>query len=141
MFLLVFQTMESYNLNPRLARKIGDLVSDIFESHKQEPLDQDSDNIRRKKKKHFDSNYTSLPLGVWGGRLGVMFRDSINDLFFDFSAHDNVDLEASCEGSINSFSDTTPYNSDIETMDKEMDSQKTFMNLHHVYVRKCSARN
>lgn len=130
--------METHNLNPRLARKLADLVSDIFESHKQEPLDQDSDQIRRKKKKHFDANYTSLPLGVWGGTLGVIFRDSINDLFFDFSVHDDLDSEASFEDSISSMSDANPYNQDIETMDKEVDLHKSFMNLHHVYARKSS---
>ncbi|KAL7320558.1 hypothetical protein PS15m_000436 [Mucor circinelloides] len=135
----VFQTMETHNLNPRLARKLGDLTSDIFDTHRQEPLDQDTDQIRRKKKKHYSSNYTSLPLGVWGGRLGVMFRDNINDLFTDFCLHDDQDTEASYDGSISSLSDAIPYNEDIETMDKEMDSQKSFMNMHHVYVRKCSA--
>lgn len=131
--------METHNLNPRLARKLGDLTSDIFDTHRQEPLDQDTDQIRRKKKKHYSSNYTSLPLGVWGGRLGVMFRDSINDLFTDFCLHDDQDTEASYDGSISSLSDAIPYNEDIEAMDKEMDSQKSFMNMHHVYARKCTA--
>ncbi|GAN08826.1 type 11 methyltransferase [Mucor ambiguus] len=134
----VFQTMEAHNLNPRLARKIGDLTSAIFDTHRQESLDQDTDQIRRKMK-NCNSNYTSLPLGVWGGRLGVMFRDSINDLFTDFCLHDDKDIETSHDGSISSFSDDIPYDEDIEAMDKEMDSQKAFMNMHHVYVRKCSA--
>ncbi|CEP13806.1 hypothetical protein [Parasitella parasitica] len=135
----VFQTMESHDLNPRLARKLGDLTSSIFESHNQEPLDQDSDHTRRRKKKHFDSKYTSLPLGVWGGRLGVIFRDSINDLFMDFIQHGDIDSAASDRGSISSSSDGIPYNEDIEIMNRELDSRKAFMNLHHVYARKCSA--
>ncbi|KAI8636309.1 hypothetical protein BD408DRAFT_426345, partial [Parasitella parasitica] len=136
----VFQMMESHDLNPRLARKLGDLTSDVFESHKQEPLDQDSDQTRRRKKKHFGSNYISLPLGVWGGKLGVIFRDSINDLFMDFIQHVDLDSVASDRGSISSSSsDGIPYNDDIETMNTELDSQKAFMNLHHVYARKCSA--
>jgi hypothetical protein len=131
--------METRNLNPRLARKLADLVFDIFDTHKQEPLDQDSDQTRGKKKKHFEANYTSLPLGVWGGTLGVIFRDSINELFFDLSVRDDLDSEASYEDSISRISDAIPYNQDIETMDNEMDLQKSFMNLHHVYVRKCSS--
>jgi hypothetical protein len=88
-----------------------------------------SNDDRKTKEKYFDTNYTSLPLGIWGGRLGVLFRDSINELFFE-----NIKLlkEELIEGII-------PHDSDIEAMNLELDSQKAFMNLHHVYARKGSS--
>jgi hypothetical protein len=127
--------MEENELNPRLARKLGEMVSEAYQEYKNEPLDSPHEDEKRKK--HFDTKYTSLPLGIWGGRLGVMFRDSITDLFFEYNNH-NADLDSvqSYEGSISSLSDGIPYNQDVEIMTKEMESQKAFMNLHHVYARK-----
>lgn len=128
--------MEENELNPRLARKLGDMVSTVFNEHKQEPFDSDTQHEIEKKKKHFDTNYTSLPLGIWGGRLGVMFRDSITDLFFEYNENADLNSLHSDDGSISSLSDGIPYNKDVEAMVKEMESQKAFMNLYHVYARK-----
>lgn len=132
LYTVVFRSMENNNLNPRLARKLGDMVSDVFDEHKEEPLDSDIE----KRSRHFNTNYTSLPLGIWGGRLGVMFRDCITDFFFDYNENAELDSLQSYEGSISSLSDGIPYNKDIEAMIKEMESQKAFMNLYHVYARK-----
>ncbi|CAO3667380.1 unnamed protein product [Rhizopus stolonifer] len=54
----IMKHMELNSLDPRLARRLQDLV----------------DN----KAKTMESKYVSLPLGVWGGRLGVMFRDDLH---------------------------------------------------------------
>lgn len=107
--------MEQHNLNPRLARKLGEMVSTVFNKPSQEPKDDDSTNTKNLKKEHFNSNYTSLPLGVWGGRLGVMFRDDINEIFTSFEGHNEQRYE---------------------TLGKEMQARKSFMNLHHVYAQK-----
>lgn len=109
--------MEQRYLNPRLARNIGDMVSSVFNTSSQVPSETDSDNIKKHKKEHFNSNYTSLPLGVWGGRLGVMFRD---DLFEIFSSFETLTEQV------------------IDTVSKEMEVRKSFMNLHHVYAQKNS---
>jgi hypothetical protein len=122
--------MELHGLKPRMARKLGDMVSDIFHTHDQETLDSDPNSTYLNKKKHFDTNYTSLPLGVWGGKLGVMFRDDINDLYEFFKINQGEDTSDE-EGGM-------PFYKEIETMDDEMETQKAFMNLYHVYVRKCS---
>lgn len=112
--------MEQQNLNPHLARKLGDMVSSVFNKPSQEPHNTDTTDIRNHKKEHFNSNYTSLPLGFWGGRLGVMFRDDINEIFSSFEE---------------------PNDQEIETMNKEMEARKSFMNLHHVYAQKNQIEN
>jgi hypothetical protein len=129
--------MESNNLNPRLARKLTKMITSAFNVPDQEPLDKKSPE------KDFHANYTSLPLGVWGGRLGVMFRDDINDLFeyFQINPDEESDLEdrkIEMSSSENESNDPLFFNN-IETMEEELESQKSFMNLYHVYVRKISS--
>jgi hypothetical protein len=112
-------SLESYQLDPRLARKIGDMVSNLTQVNE---------------KKHFNANYTSLPLGLWGGRLGVLFRDSVHELFFE-----NLKLQKEGFNDLsNNCNEETTNNKDIEAMDLELDSHKAFMNLHYVYARKDS---
>lgn len=67
--------------------------------------------------------YISLPLGVWGGRLGVMFRDDIHTLLESYQ-YDVAELNKSaCRTE-----DDLEYKMDI--MDNEIDSNHAFMNLH-----------
>ncbi|KAI7898405.1 uncharacterized protein BX663DRAFT_525178 [Cokeromyces recurvatus] len=129
----LYRAMETHNLNPRLARSLGLMIPTMFEH----PSGHDAAMMeRRKGSSDFEANYVSLPLGVWGGRLGVMFRDSIVDFFTDFQEHMDADSLASYDGSVSSVSDGIPYDKDIETMLLEMESQKAFMNLHYVYAKK-----
>ncbi|KAI9480461.1 MAG: hypothetical protein EXX96DRAFT_501393 [Benjaminiella poitrasii] len=133
----MFHAMDTQQINPRLARSLGLMVSRVFELDQQ--IGRSTDDMKKRKKKwasQFEANYVSLPLGMWGGRLGVLFRDSIADFFHDFQDHIDADSTLSYDGSISSLSDDIPYDKDIETMMLEMESQKSFMNLHHVYARK-----
>ncbi|KAI8987976.1 hypothetical protein BDF20DRAFT_832861 [Mycotypha africana] len=134
----VFQIMERHNINPRLARKLSSLVQNIFEREDQKPSPIDTREMLQKKQQRFYMNYTSLPIGKWGGKLGVLFRDAINDLYLDIKMHECADSDVSYEGSVSSLSDAIPYDSDIETMARELESRKAFMNIYHVYVRKSS---
>ncbi|KAI8094455.1 hypothetical protein BDF21DRAFT_408785 [Thamnidium elegans] len=143
----VFRSMEQYNLNPRLARKLGDMVSDQFNIPSQKPSSNDTNKTKQYKKEHFNTNYTSLPLGLWGGKLGVMFRDDINDLFENFELNQQescprhrVQLQRTDSSSSYNNEDDDENNillpEEIEVMDNEMESKKSFMNLHHVYAQK-----
>lgn len=146
--------MESRRLNPRMARKLGDMVYDTFHAHDNASLDPDSSDQQqpkpnKKNKQDFDTNYTSLPLGVWGGRLGVMFRDDMNDLYEFFKINqDELDLDDIRQDDIpppeeenryKEMVDAPTFCKAMETMDEEMETQKAFMNLHYVYARKCSS--
>lgn len=104
--------MESKSLDPRLARRLKDLFGDGHDRHVM-----------------YHGSYSSLPLGVWGGRLGVMFREDIHRLFELF------------EPAVAEFNGT-PVRTDkelesaFESMDAEMESQWAFMNMHHAYAQK-----
>lgn len=116
-FIIVLRSFESFKLNPRLAREIGPMISSLTGSH-----------ISGDDKKSFDSNYTSLPLGLWGGRLGVLLLDSINELFLE-----NLKL---LKQDLNDTNEWFPYPNDTDALEVEFNSQKAFMNLHHTYARK-----
>ncbi|KAI8381353.1 S-adenosyl-L-methionine-dependent methyltransferase [Radiomyces spectabilis] len=101
----VIHVMESRSLDPRLARRLHDLF-DIS----------------------VKSNYTSLPLGVWGGRLGVMFRDDVHDLIDSFQT-------AVAELKQTETRDDQQLEAEFELMDEEMELQRAFMNLHHCFAQ------
>jgi hypothetical protein len=122
--------MESHSLNPRMTRKLSDMIYNVVFQNT---------NVNKEDKKQFNDNYISLPLGLWGGRLGVMFRDDINDLFEYFEVdREGLDSTTTTDVQLSSESDIDGqvYYKDIETMDEEMETQKAFMNLHHIYARK-----
>lgn len=131
--------METNKLNPRLARKLTKMVSHVFNV----VPDQDSTTKTTDK---FHAEYTSLPLGVWGGKLGVMFRDDINDLFEYFQINpdeasdseddSNNNRKIELSGSENESINDPFFYENIETMEEELETQKSFMNLYHVYIRK-----
>jgi hypothetical protein len=101
--------MESKQLDPRLARRLQDLI-------------MDREDVTSEIK------YISLPLGVWGGKLGVMFRDDIHTLIESFQqdvADQKDNKKCRTEDELN-------YKMDI--MDNEMDSNRAFMNLHVMLI-------
>lgn len=126
--------MEANNLNPRLARNLGNLVSEVFVNKR-----SDEEVSKKDKRKHFYANYTSLPMGVWGGRLGVMFRDDINDLIEYFQVHQS-DHTADMSNSETEYPTELNFE-DIKTMEEEMECEKSFMNLYHVYTKKIIPEN
>ncbi|CEP17150.1 hypothetical protein [Parasitella parasitica] len=105
----VISVIESQSLDPRLARRLQDLVQE--EPHL------------------IEAKYISLPLGVWGGRLGVMFRDDIHALIESYQS-EIADLSQKHARSENELE----YK--IEIMDHELDSNRAFMNLHLMVIQK-----
>lgn len=107
----VISVIESQSLDPRLARRLQDLV-----------VEQEEELL-------IEVKYISLPLGVWGGRLGVMFRDDIHALIESYQP-EIADLNQKSTRSENELE----YK--IEIMDHELDSNRAFMNLHLMVIQK-----
>jgi SAM-dependent methyltransferase len=105
----VIKVIESKSLDPRLARKLNDLIVD-------------ETSIQS-----FQIKYISLPLGVWGGKLGVMFRDDVHTLITSFQGDVATWKEKSCRTE-----DELDYK--LEIMDDELDSNRAFMNLHLMVI-------
>ncbi|KAI7887669.1 uncharacterized protein EV154DRAFT_520377 [Mucor mucedo] len=103
----VFKVIESKGLDPRLARNLQDLIT-------QEDM-------------HSEIKYISLPLGVWGGKLGVLFRDDVHTLIESFQKE-----IAQFKEKQERTEDELEYKTDI--MDMEMDSNRAFMNLHLMVI-------
>lgn len=103
--------LENKSLDPRLARRLKDLVET----------------------KTFDvsckAKYISLPLGVWGGRLGVMFRDDVHQLFESFQSSIANVKQTECRTE-----EAMEYK--IEQLDNELEGNRAFMNLHVLFVHK-----
>jgi hypothetical protein len=109
---IVITVIESKSLDPRMARRLQDLVT---EEHQNALAST-------------EAKYISLPLGVWGGRLGVMFRDDIHTLIESYQYHVAELNKKPCRTE-----DELEYKMDI--MDNEMDSNHAFMNLHLMMVQ------
>ncbi|ORX56814.1 hypothetical protein DM01DRAFT_1382245 [Hesseltinella vesiculosa] len=105
----IIHMLESDDLDPRLARRLPDLW-----------LDQGAQAV---------SWYTSLPIGVWGGRLGIMFREEVHSLFESLQPYIAIYSETVCRTD-------EQMDSLLDQLDAEMDLQRSFMNLHHCYVQK-----
>lgn len=128
---LVIHAMENKALDPRLARQLNSVVGD---------LSQPGDSCRLL----YHGNYKSLPLGVWGGRLGVMFRDDVRSLFERFRSivaekqqqhqHQQQDEYSLAAEDVNPPQHTP--DSVLEQLDADMDSERAFMNLHYTYAQK-----
>ncbi|KAI8328108.1 hypothetical protein BC941DRAFT_445624 [Chlamydoabsidia padenii] len=97
----VIHRMESRSLDPRLARRLPDLLDEVISIDSIPTI----------------AGYTSLPIGVWGGRLGVMFREDVHRLMETVQPDQDLDNE-------------------LDQMDNEMELQRSFMNLHHCYAQK-----
>ncbi|KAI9013791.1 hypothetical protein CLU79DRAFT_768750 [Phycomyces nitens] len=107
----VIHVIESRSLDPRLARRLQDFFHDLKQ------LGQST------------SAYTSLPLGVWGGRLGVMFREDVETLFNIFQPS-VADLNDTSERS------EQDMERQFEKINREMEQSRAFMNLHYAYAQK-----
>ncbi|CAO3618279.1 unnamed protein product [Cunninghamella echinulata] len=80
----------------------------------------DSINLQQK--------YQSLPMGLWGGRLGVLCRDDILDIY-------RRSQTALCQFYSRSL-DNNEINSDIAIMSREMEQHRSFANFHFISVNK-----
>lgn len=111
---LVIHVMEAKSLDPRLARQLKDALSN------QNDITYHGLTNGR---------YASLPLGVWGGRIGILFRDDIHDLFERFQVavaeHNQIAERTDLE-----------LESAFDEMDQEMGQYRAFMNLHYVWSQK-----
>lgn len=94
-------------MDPRLARHLPDLIIDT--------------NIQS------ESRYISLPLGLWGGKLGVMFRDDVHTLIETFQSDIAEQKGKLCRTEVE-----LEYKTDV--MDLELDSNRAFMNLHLMVI-------
>lgn len=99
--------IESKGLDPRLARNLQDLIT--------------------REDMHSEIKYISLPLGVWGGKLGVIFRDDVHALIESFQKE-----IAQFKEKQERTEDELEYKTDI--MDIELDSNHAFMNLHLMVI-------
>lgn len=106
---IYYQTLVEHDLQ---SRKLNNLLFDL----------QDIDpRIARKlvhlfnqaEYKMIEKKYISLPLGTWGGKLGVMFKDDIYNLYERLLCQHNFLLD-----------------------DKELNLNRAFMNLHVIIAQK-----
>lgn len=118
-YIIVIHAMESKSLDPRIARRFKDILSEAA------ALQNDNEEHRT----IYQGGYISLPLGVWGGRLGVMFRDNVRELFEQFQPT-IAEFKQTDARSDNELEDA------FEHMDHEMEAQEAFMNLHHAFAQK-----
>lgn len=93
-------------MDPRLARRLQELIKRDIPS---------------------EIKYISLPIGVWGGKIGVMFRDDVHSLVESFQEEIADYKEVKCRTE-----DELDYKIDI--MDTEFESNRAFMNLHIMVV-------
>ncbi|KAI9480870.1 MAG: hypothetical protein EXX96DRAFT_538104 [Benjaminiella poitrasii] len=106
----VVSAIESKSLDPRLARRLPDLFVNVSSLST-------------------EAKYISLPLGVWGGRLGVMFRDDIHALIESYQTEIASLKQTSCRTE-------EQLECKLEIMDHELESNRAFMNLHLMMVQK-----
>lgn len=116
--LIVIQLMESRSLDPFFARHLQDvfLMHELVEQMQQQHGDA------------YHAKYISLPLGVWGGRIGVMFRDDLHDLVESIQL--SQQLADDTEVVYKEFMAT------LEKVDEELETHHAFMNLYHAYTQK-----
>ncbi|KAF7722806.1 Peroxisomal membrane protein pex16 [Apophysomyces ossiformis] len=105
----VIHVMESKSFDPRLARRLPDLFHTI------DPFIQTQ------------ANYKSLPLGIWAGKMGVMFRDDLHDL---------IELARRRRADGQEEDSDQELDRQFEQMDEEIEMQRSFMNLYYCYAVK-----
>ena len=105
--ILVINVIEAKSWNPKLAIQLKKLITDPVVST--------------------EIKFFSLPLGIWGGTLGVMFRDDVHKLIELFQEQIAVQNEKRCRTE-----DELDYK--MEIMDSEMQVNRAFMNLHVMIV-------
>ncbi|KAF7723082.1 hypothetical protein EC973_002366 [Apophysomyces ossiformis] len=104
----VIETAESRGFKPRLARELNTLVPE--------------DAVNQLEK------YRSLPIGLWGGRLGVLFRDDL------------VNVLANSRPAVNKYfgRESLPENfeEELQKAAHEMELYRCYSNFHVVIVQK-----
>lgn len=153
---IVVSAMKKKKLDPRLPRHLQDLFFKL--------LVDDQPASSRRRQNSYQVKYNSLPLGVWGGRLGVMFRDDIHDVLEALNvtttadndtttdatnALDNLDEDEDNDDDLDNDNGTDvkdhrnrngPFEEDwtatTDILDDELDSQMAFMNVYQIFAQK-----
>jgi hypothetical protein len=110
-FFIVIHAIEAMNLSPRVARNLPGLFPD------------------ETKVAMADSRYLSMPIGMWGGRLGVLFKE---DLFM---------FTKKCQPAVAQVRNTRQrgddeFMRDMEKVAREVEAYRSFMNFHAYWVEK-----
>ncbi|CAO3624059.1 unnamed protein product [Cunninghamella blakesleeana] len=106
-------------LDPRLPRHLQDMFFKLL-------VDQSPTN----RQNSYNVMYNSLPLGVWGGRLGVMFRDDIHDIL------DHFHIATTCADKNGNPLTEKEWQSTCDLLDDELEAEMAFMNLYQIYAQK-----
>ncbi|KAI8086571.1 uncharacterized protein BX664DRAFT_336170 [Halteromyces radiatus] len=117
----VMWSMAKKKLDSRLPRHLQDL---FFKS-----LVEDQQPGKRQLQNNYQVKYNSLPLGVWGGRLGVMFRDDIHDIL------DALNVATTPDKYGNAMTEEE-WLATSDTLDDELEAFMAFMNLYQIYAQK-----
>lgn len=137
--------MERRGLEPEFARHLQDLF--FFHQLVEQMHQQHGDAYHAK--------YMSVPLGVWGGRMGVMFRDDLHDLveaihlrqqkqhrrqsFASFDDDYDDDDDVADDDEADEFYDPWTdrrLKATLEKIDDELETHRAFMNLYFAYAQK-----
>lgn len=109
----VAETARSRGLKPRLARRLPSLLP--------------KDAVNRIEK------YRSLPIGIWGGRIGVLFREDL--VFILTHTHDAVrQYQAKCLGIVPASPEE--FQQQIDVALRELDQYHSYSNFHFVVAQK-----
>ncbi|ORZ17032.1 S-adenosyl-L-methionine-dependent methyltransferase [Absidia repens] len=77
---------------------------------------------------NMEQKYQSLPVGMWGGRLGMLFRDDL------------LDILRRCQTSVGRYysrpKDDAAFAADVTTSCREMEQYHTYANFHFLTVNK-----
>ena len=109
--------MESRSLDPHFARYLQDLF--FFHELVEQMHQQHGDAYHAK--------YTSLPLGLWGGRIGTIFLNDLRDLIETVHAREQNDYDPWTDRRMKAM---------LERVEEEFETHWAFMNLHHAYAQK-----
>ncbi|CAO3589574.1 unnamed protein product [Absidia cylindrospora] len=125
----VVSAMKKRKLDPRLPRHLQDLFFKL--------LVEDQPASSRRRQTSYQVKYNSLPLGVWGGRMGVMFRDDIHDVLdaLDVTTTSPVDDDPSDKDDEQRLPEHD-WKATTDVLDDELDSHMAFMNLYQIFAQK-----
>lgn len=99
--------VQSHGLDPALARHLRTLLPP--------PMDTTQDAL-------MTEVYRSLPIGLWGGRLGVLFRD---DLMHSLQVV-GIDMD----------NDSDRFENQLHAVEKELETYRSYANFHFLRVQK-----
>lgn len=104
----------------------------------------------------YHAKFKSLPLGLWGGRMGVMFRDDLHELVASIhsgekqqqsrlrrlfaslfvNGRDNNDEDDDDDSDYYDPWTNRRFKAILERVDEELETHYAFMNLYCVYAHK-----